>query len=198
MIKRWFIAGIVAVVPTVITVYVIIGLFHFVDKILGAPINKFLYACWGFRFEGLGALLSLFIILVVGALISFAKIKFFNLDRLFLRFPLVKKIYGPIKQIISFLFIDVTRPEFKKIALVEYPRKGIYSLGFVTGKALKAIETRTGKRMYNVFIPSSPSPLTGFTVVVGEEDLLFLDITLEEAMSLIVSGGMSSHSLGKD
>ena len=115
-----------------------------------------------------------------------------------MRFPLVKKIYGPIKQIISFLFIDVTRPEFKKIALVEYPRKGIYSLGFVTGKALKAIETRTGKRMYNVFIPSSPSPLTGFTVVVGEEDLLFLDIALEEAMSLIVSGGMSSHSLGKD
>ena len=79
---------------------------------------------------------------------------------------------------------------FKRVVLIEYPKKGVYALGFLTNDSSLTIDEATGKHILSIFVPSSPGPLTGFTLFVPEEEVIFLDITIEEAMRLIVSGGM--------
>jgi len=190
MIRRWFFTGLVVLVPIVITIYVVVGLFRFADGILGKYINRYAYLYFGQEIPGLGIIFSILIILSVGALASFARLRIFKkVDTMVLRLPLVGKIYGPSKRIVNFLFRQ-GRPAFKKVVLVEYPRKGVYSLGFVTNESSDKINQKIGRKMLNVYISSSPSPLTGFTLIVPEEDVIFLNITVEEATRIIISGGM--------
>ena len=89
----------------------------------------------------------------------------------------------------DFLFLKESA-RLQKVVLVEYPRKGIYSIGFVTNESSDRFRNKIGKKLYNVFIGSSPSPVTGFTIIVPEDELIFLDISVEEALKIIVSGGM--------
>lgn len=188
--RRWFFTGLAVLVPIAITVYVIVGVFQFADGILGKYINRYVYLYFGYKIPGLGIIFSILIILFVGAFGSLIRLRIFKrLERLFLKFPLVGKIYNPTKRIVNFLFLQ-EKPVFKHVALVEYPRKGIYSIGFITNESSKMINQKTAKRMVNVFIPSSPSPLTGFTLIVPEEEIIYLDITVEEASRIVVSGGM--------
>ncbi|RLF32629.1 MAG: hypothetical protein DRN08_06430 [Thermoplasmata archaeon] len=110
------------------------------------------------------------------------------LERFILKFPVVNKIYLPVKRTVDFLFFQ--QSNLKRAVLVEYPRKGIYSLGFLTNEAGSDFQDILGRKLYSVFIPSSPSPLTGFTIVVPQEEVIFLDIGIEKAIRWIVSGGM--------
>ncbi|MFH1318919.1 MAG: DUF502 domain-containing protein [Candidatus Omnitrophota bacterium] len=109
--------------------------------------------------------------------------------KLLLKLPLIDKIYPPIKRIVDFLFFP-PKKKFKSAVLVEYPRKGIYSIGFLTNESYSSFEEKIGKKLYNIFMPSSPSPLTGFTIIVPESDLIFLDVGVDEAIKMIVSGGL--------
>ena len=103
--------------------------------------------------------------------------------------PLVNKIYFPVKRIFDFLFFP-PKKEFKGVVLVEYPRKGIYSVGFVTNHSCKHFEDKVGKTLYNVFIPSSPSPITGFTIVVRKDELVFLNLAVDDMLKMLISGGL--------
>ena len=190
MFKRLFFTGLTVLIPIVITVYVMVGLFRFADGILGKYINHYVYLHFGYTVPGLGLFFSLVIILLVGAIGSFLRLRLFkNLEKTLLKFPLVGKIYNPTKRIVNFLFYQ-EKPSFKKVALIQYPRKGVYSIGFVTNESSEEINRKTKKKMLNLFIPSSPSPLTGFTLIVPEEEVLFIDMSIEEAMRMLVSGGM--------
>ena len=111
------------------------------------------------------------------------------MDKALRRFPLVRHIYPSVKQIIVFLFAS-QRQAFKKVVLVEYPRCGIWSLGFVTNEGFKEAKDKTGQDLLNIFIPSSPGPLTGFFVIIPRQEVLFLEISIEEAIKLLVSGGL--------
>lgn len=190
MLRRIFITGFVALIPIIITVYVLVGLFRFADGILGKFINTYCSLYFGCRIPGLGIILSLCIIFLVGLILSLSRMRLFNFfERLFIKIPLTKGIYFPVKRIVNFLFLK--QPErFRGVALVEYPRKGIYSIGFVTNESPFHLAKTAGKNLYNIFIPSSPSPLTGFTIIVPEEEIMFLDMTMEDATKIIVSGGM--------
>jgi len=118
-------------------------------------------------------------------------------ERLFFKIPLINSIYFPLRKIVDLLFMDKPS-QSKGVVLVEYPRKGIYSIGFVTNKKPQQIVKALGKKMYTVFIPNSPIPSTGFTIVVPEEDIISLDISIEEAIKIVVSGGMlSAHDAPK-
>lgn len=194
MLKRIFITGLTAIIPLMITIYVVIGLFHFADGFLGKPFNKFLSQYIGYKIPGLGIVIAILIIFLLGVFIHLSRMRFFRwfskwVGKLFFRIPLVNKIYFPIKRIVDFLFFP-SRKDFKSAVLVEYPRKGIYSLGFLTNENTLQFKEKGEKKFYNVFIPSSPSPITGFTIVVEEKDLAFLDISVEKAIKLIVSGGL--------
>jgi uncharacterized membrane protein len=110
-------------------------------------------------------------------------------EKLFFKIPLVNKIYFPVKRIVDFLFFP-SRKSFRKAVLVEYPRKGVYSLGFLTNENSIEFEDRKDRKFCNVFMPSAPSPITGFIIMVEEKDIVPLDIGVEEAIRLIVSGGL--------
>ena len=190
MLKKIFVTGLAAVIPLVITIYVVYGLFHFADGILGKQINDFLYEYIGHVVPGLGILIAIILILFLGMIIRLSRMKIFKwTERLFFRIPLVNKIYFPIKRIVDFLFFPPQK-NFRSAVLVEYPRKGIYSLGFLTTENTIAFKEKRNKKLCNVYMPSSPSPITGFIIIVEEKDVIPLDIGVEEAIRLIISGGL--------
>ena len=190
MIKRIFFTGLTAIIPLVITIYVIYGLFHFADGILGKYINEFLYEYIGYEVAGLGILIAVLLIFFLGLILRLSRMKIFRwTERLFFKIPLVNKIYFPVKRIVDFLFFPPQK-NFRSAVLVEYPRKGVYSLGFLTNENTIKFKERGTKKLCNVFMPSSPSPITGFIIIVEEKDLIPLDIGVEEAIRLIVSGGL--------
>jgi uncharacterized membrane protein len=191
MIRRIFITGLITLIPLAITIYVVVGVFQFADGILGEVINKYLMIYFGYKIPGLGIILSLLIVFIAGFLVVLSKTRIVEfLEKIFFRIPLVKNIYFPTKKIVDFLFLEQPT-KFRAVVLVQYPRKGSYSIGFVTGESPQEFnkKCKTGK-LYNVFISSSPSPLTGFTICVPQEDIIFLDMTIEQAIKFIVSAGM--------
>ncbi|NQT28465.1 MAG: DUF502 domain-containing protein, partial [Candidatus Omnitrophica bacterium] len=190
MIKKIFVTGLTASIPLVITIYLVYGLFHFADSILGKYINEFFYEYIGYEVPGLGILIAVLLIFFLGLVLRLSRMKIFRwTERLFFRIPLVNKIYFPVKRIVDFLFFPPQK-NFRSAVLVEYPRKGVYSLGFLTNENTIAFKERGTKKLCNVYIPSSPSPITGFIIIVEEKDLIPLDIRVEEAIKLIVSGGL--------
>ena len=191
MIKKWFWTGLMVIVPIVVTVFVLHQLFLVFDSILGVAINKLVFAKYlGFRIPGVGIILLLLSILLIGAFASFVTSKVARgFESFFLKLPFVDKIYLPVKKIAGFLFTK-EKFAFKKVVLVEYPRNGIYSIGFITNESDSLISEKAGKKLINVFVSSSPSPLTGFTVFVPQDELIELPISVEEAMQIVVSGGM--------
>ncbi|UCC95487.1 MAG: DUF502 domain-containing protein [Candidatus Omnitrophota bacterium] len=188
--RRIFFTGLAAIVPIVITVYVIVGLFYFADGILGKYINTFLEKYVDYTIPGLGIILTILIVFIIGLILHISRMRLTRLiEKMLFKIPLVNKIYFPIKKIVDFLFFP-PKKTFRSAVLVEYPRKGIYSLGLITNESSSRFEEKTGKKLYNIFIPSSPSPLTGFTIIVEEKDIIFLNIGVDEALKLVVSGGL--------
>ncbi len=108
------------------------------------------------------------------------------------RLPVIGAIYPHVRQITDFFFADEgeRKVEFQRVAAVPYPRQGLYSLALVTGSQLAALDEATGRRLVSVFIPSSPMPATGYTIFVPAEDLIPLDMTVDEALKMIVSAGV--------
>ncbi|RKY29329.1 MAG: DUF502 domain-containing protein [Candidatus Omnitrophota bacterium] len=190
-IKKYFIAGILVLLPFLITIYILINLFQFADSILGKFINIYLVETLGFYIPGLGLIIFLIIIFLIGFLTThfLGKRLYFILDAALRRFPLIRLIYPSIKQIIEFLF-TTQRQTFKKTVLVEYPRTGIWSMGFITNEGFQEAKDKTKKELLNIFIPSSPGPFTGFYILVPRQEVIILDITVEDAVKLLISGGL--------
>jgi len=190
MIKKIFITGLAAIIPLAITVYVIGGLFYFADNILGKYINEVLYQNIGYTIPGLGIVIAILIVFLLGAIIHISRMRFFRwVEGLFFKIPLVNKVYFPIKKVVDFLFFPPAK-SFKRAVLIQYPREGIYSLGFLTNEDSITFKEKGNKKFYNVFMPSSPYPLTGFTVIAEEKDIIFLDMDVDKAIKFTISGGL--------
>ncbi len=190
--KKYFLTGLLIVLPALITIYLFISLFAFFDNILGRYISQLTINYLGYRIPGLGLLVFLFLIFMMGFFATnfLGRKIFFYFERLWLRFPIIKKIYPAAKQITKFLFSQKTQSGVQKVVLVEYPRQGVYSLGFVTNSTDKIINDKTEDECLNVLIPIVPNPWTGFLLFVSKQDVIYLDISVEEAIKLIVSGGI--------
>lgn len=141
----------------------------------------------------IGLLLGLFFIFLLGIIFtsfignSFKRFWESTLESL----PLVSKIYPYAKQLTDFLFKEKTNVStFQSVVAIEYPRKGIFSIGFLTGEGMLKLKTDTGKNLVSLFIPSSPTPFTGYTIMVDESELYPLDISVEEAIRFCVTGGV--------
>lgn len=186
-LKRYLLTGLVVLLPVVLTTYVLLAIFRFSDRILG----RFIEGLIGFYIPGIGLVLSLVIVLLTGFLttVLLGRRIFVVIENMFLKFPLVRQIYPSAKQIINFLF-SKDRLQFRKVVLVEYPRKGIWSMGFITNETVQEVKTKTGQDLLNVFIPSSPGPFTGYFMFVPKQEIIFLDMTIEEGLKLIISGGV--------
>jgi len=186
-LKRLFIRGLLALIPLVATIYMLILIFSFLDGLL----SVFVRDLFGIEIRGVGALASILLILfigfvvtnVVGArLIGFAEKLLYNV-------PIVPRVYFAIKQIIDAFSLQ-GKHTFSKVAMVEYPRKGIYSIGFLIRECRPEIQAAAGKKLINVFIPTTPNPTTGFLLMAPEDEVIVLNMTIEEGLKLILSAGM--------
>ena len=113
-----------------------------------------------------------------------------SVDWFFERFPVIKAVYPHARQVGDFLFGQSGRRRFSRVVAVQYPRSGIYSLGFVTGDGLKGLQEAAGKRLITIFIPTSPTPLTGFVIAVAPEEVEPLDLTVDEAFRYCITAGL--------
>lgn len=150
--------------------------------------NKYAYAT-----DQIGLIIAILLIYFVGMLVgSFIGHRIYARAENFVKhLPLVRQVYPAVKQITDFLFPGEDAPlRFNRVVAVEYPRRGIWSVGFITGDTMRAIQDRLGKPCSTVFIPSSPTPFTGYTITVPKEDIIDLPITVEDALRFTVSGGV--------
>ena len=190
--KRYFFTGLLIVLPILITVYLFISLFAFFDNILGRYINRLTLALLGYKIPGLGLLVFATIIFFTGFFATnFIGRKFLRyMESFWFKFPIVKKVYPAAKQITHFLFGEKLQGRFQKVALARFPNKDCYTICFITNETTESIKTKTGKDLMNVLIPTVPNPITGYLLFIPREDLIFLDMSVEEAVKMVVSGGV--------
>lgn len=194
-LRRYFFTGLILVLPLFITFYVLFLSFKFVDGILGGFINNYLRANWGFFVPGIGIFLGILIVWLAGFIAThfLGKRVLFALETRFTALPGARQIYPAAKQIVSFLF-SKDKAAFKQVVLVEYPCKGIWSIGFITNDSFAEANKKTGRDLTHVFIPSTPGPWSGFLVLIPRDDVRHLDISVEDGIKLIVSGGILKPS----
>ncbi|MFA4966631.1 MAG: DUF502 domain-containing protein [Candidatus Margulisiibacteriota bacterium] len=174
--------------PLLVTIWLIMFIFTFMDSILGGIIAFFT----GHRIPGLGLILIVFIIYAAGYFSEhvFGATIFKFGEQILYRIPIIKGIYTSAKQINDVLFMHKGAGEYRRACLVEYPRKGIYTMGFVTSDAAEEVEKKVKCKLINIFIPNTPTPATGFLIMVPAQDVILLDMKAEEAFKYIISGGV--------
>ena len=188
-ISRYFIRGLFALLPLLVTIWLLLFLFNFFDGILGGIITLVI----GHPIPGLGLVITIFIILFTGFLVTHIMgERLFKLGEAILyRVPIIKSIYSSAKQVNDVLFMKKGAQEYRKPCIVEYPSKGIYSIGFVTSEAAKEIEKKMMKgKMVNIFIANTPTPATGFLIMMPVSRIKVLNMRMDDAFKYVVSGGV--------
>lgn len=194
-IRHYLATGLLISLPVFITVYLLYSVFLFIDNIFGKVVNIYLKKHLGFAVPGVGFIIGLILIFLVGftAANFFGKKIIHALEGWFLKFPFIRQIYPAAKQIVD-SFISKESPAFKKVVLVQYPSKGLWAIGFITNDSFKEAIEKSGRELVHVFIATTPSPLTGFLALVPKEDIQPLNISVEEGVKLIISGGIVKPS----
>lgn len=195
-LKNYFLTGLLVILPIFITGYVIWFLIRIMDTMLKYIPPKFQPETYlHIRIPGLGLILVVILIFIVGLLTrNFAgrQIVHFG-ENLVDRIPLVRILYTGVKQLLEAFFVQ-NNASFKKVALLEYPRRGIYVIGFITGESRGEAQAKTDKKMMNVFVPTTPNPTSGFYILIPEYELITLDMSVEDAFKLLISGGILTPS----
>ena len=188
-LRNAFIAGIVVLVPIGFTLYLTLFLIKISSKLIPNEINPNNYL--PFSIPGLEILLSVIFITIVGGIsLSFFGKKILNLiNDLFKRIPILRPIYSAIGQMTE-SFTNKSDNK-KSVVLIEYPKKGSWAVGFATKENKGEISKKTNKELINVFVPTTPNPTSGFLLMFPKEEVIFLDMTFEEASKFIVSAGTS-------
>ena len=189
-LRTYFFTGVVVLIPIGITLYLTKFIIQISSKIIPEEINPNNYL--PFSIPGLEILISIIVITLVGGLsFSFIGKKLLQLiNDLFKRIPILRTIYSAITQMTeTFTNKDDSK---RSVVLVEYPRKGTWAVGFATKKNETEISSKTIKNLINVFLPTTPNPTSGFLLMFPEEDIVYLDMTFEEASKFIVSAGTSA------
>ena len=188
-IRNYFITGVVVLIPIGITIYLTILITSVSSKILPKEINPNHYL--PYNIPGLEIIITLFLITFIGWLsLSFIGKRLLNLfNKVLKRIPILRTIYSAILQMTE----TFTKTDDKKnVVLVEYPRKGTWAVGFATKENSGEITNKLNKKLINVFVPTTPNPTSGFLLMFPKEEVVYLDLTFEEASKFIVSAGTSN------
>jgi uncharacterized membrane protein len=191
-IRRYLVAGILVWVPLGITLLLINFLVGVMDRSLRlVPVAYRPETLLGFPIPGLGVILTVIILLVTGILVAniVGRSVIGGWESLLERIPIVRSIYSAAKNFAEIVFSD-SGNAFKKVLLVEYPRKGIYTLTFQTATEMGEVQGRTGDDVVCCFVPTTPNPTSGFIIVVPRSDVIELDMSVDEAAKLIMSLGV--------
>ena len=250
--RRFFFRGLAILLPSVLTIWIIIAAYGFIQTRIAEPINRGVrelvilvtpwppvyeseiearreivegdreqFAAWQaagggrdwlrtdarrsklwsqwwkpyrFPLDLIGLVIAIILIYMAGRFLgSFIGARIFARgEELLRRVPLVKQVYPSVKQVTDFLVggSDDQKMSFNRVVAVEYPRKGLWSIGLVTGSTMQSIQDRTGRACMTIFVPSSPTPFTGYVIIVPREDTIDLSVTIEEALRFTISGGV--------
>jgi len=189
-LRNNFIAGIVVLIPIGITLYLTLFLIRISGKVIPKEINPNNYL--PFNIPGVEILIALLIITFIGWLsLSFLGKKFFELfNNILKKIPILRTIYSAIGQMTESLTKSDNKQ--KSVVLLEYPRKGIWAVGFATKENEGLIKNKVNEDIINVFVPTTPNPTSGFLLMVPKKDLIFLDVSFEQASKFIVSAGTTN------
>jgi uncharacterized membrane protein len=190
-LKNYFLTGLLVILPVFVTAYVIWFLIRAMDVVLKYVPAKYLPDTYGVHIPGVGLILVIIIILAVGVLfrnLAGRKVVHFW-ENMVHRIPLVRILYSGVKQLLESFFLQ-KNDAFRRVALLEYPRRGAYVIGFITGESKGEVQSKTDKNMMNVFVPTTPNPTSGFYILIPEDELVILNMTVEDAFKLIISGGI--------
>lgn len=188
-IRQSFLRGLAILIPAFITIWVLQFLFSAIDGI-ASPFYRYI----GLNIPALGFITAVVLIFLVGYFSRNLVVKFTIriMERIFLNIPLAKSVYSGARELINAFSPEQKGRTFKEVCMIEYPRKGTYSIGFVTNEMrFRESETQT-RSLTNVYIPLPPNPTTGMLTLVPSEDIIPLNITVEQGMKLILSAGIVS------
>lgn len=192
-----FVNGIVLLLPVAITIFLIRFLVVKLNEIILTPIVSFIAPmAGGYRVFIAKTVIFFTAILVISFIGWGAKIIFINRlfswgENLVLRVPVMGRIYKASKQIFNALF-GQGKTIFKQVVLVEYPRKGLYTIGFTTGTTKGELKDSVGGSGVNIFVPTTPNPTSGYFLIIPKEDIHFLNMSVEDGMKMVISGGSVS------
>ncbi|MGE5549711.1 MAG: DUF502 domain-containing protein [Bacteroidota bacterium] len=186
-IRTYLATGLFVILPAFITGYLLWVVFTFTDNLMGSLLEVLI----GRRIPGLGLVALLFLFLLAGMIAAnyLGKRVIRWAESLLARVPVIGGIYGTTRQFTEALS-SPERGVFRRVVMVEYPRAGIYTLGFLTGQAPRALEQACGKKLANVFIPTPPNPTTGFLIHVPVEEVIYPSISVDEGVKFAISAGV--------
>ena len=204
MYKKYILTGIISIIPVYFTFWIIEQIFLIVS-IPGKNIISYFTSLFNFNDTIniqfititeyiLGFILTIMFLFFFGLIISnvIGKKIYSLFESLLNSIPVVNKVYNSIKQIISTISID-SKKSFKKVVMIQYPRKGLWTIAMVTGESTN----KNKKEFYTLFVPSTPNPTTGYMIIISKEDVVNTDLSVEDATKVILSGGLVTPNLDK-
>lgn len=189
-LRTYLLAGLIVVLPTVVSIYVLVLTFNLIDSWFRALVNH-LWPTAGWSFAGVGALITIGTILLVGWLTSSIlgrRVLSLN-DWVFSRMPLVRSVYRTVKQIMDAV-LQQGSAAFQQVVMLQYPRPGLWALGFVTGRLKGEMGEQAEQPLISVFIPTTPNPTSGVLIFAPEQELVMLSMPVEDGIKLVISGGV--------
>jgi uncharacterized membrane protein len=192
-LRNYFLAGVIVVAPISITFFIVWQVVQVVDnnvgKLLPARYNPETYL--PFSVPGIGVLLMVVLITLIGMFAAgfVGRTLMRTSERLLNRMPVIRSIYGTLKQIFETVFSHSSQ-SFREVVLIEYPRRGIWAIGFLTGTTRGEIQERVEPKLLNIFLPTTPNPTSGFLLFVPKEDVLRLDMSVEDGIKMVISSGI--------
>lgn len=209
-LKNYFYAGMIVIMPIFLTVFILNWILNFVlvltSKSFTVKIISTLIENFGIErttelkyfiyfFYVIGVFVFIIIVGYITRNIVGKKITYL-INNMMSRLPVVKHIYLTISQIVN-LLSSTNNKSYKKAVLIEYPRKGVYSIGFLTAESNRIVEKISGEEMCNIFIPTSPNPTSGMFVMLSKKEVKVLDMKIEDAVKLVISGGVLTPGMEK-
>jgi len=209
-LRSYFFRGLAVLLPTILTIWIFVlgykfiqanlgshlknGLEWFMEKIAGADfVQNLAEGWWNMALSAGSFLIALLVVCLVGALLAsvVGRSLWRMVENFIMNTPMLRRVYPYIKQITDFLLTQEEQKKmFSRVVAVEYPRKGIWSIGFVTGSGIQRVVDNVKKEFLTVLIPTSPTPFTGFVIMVPKKQTIELDMTIEEALRFTVSAGV--------
>ncbi len=190
--RRYLIAGLLIWLPLGVTVMVIKLLVDMMDQtLLVLPSAYHPDVVFGFHIPGLGVLLSVTVVLLTGVVVAnfFGRRLVALWEKALAHIPLVRPIYSSVKQLTETVFTSGGQ-SFRKVMLIEYPRKGVWTLAFQTGTAMGEAQVKTGEDVISVYVPTTPNPTSGFLLLVSRSEVVELDMSVDDGLKMIISMGV--------
>ncbi len=186
-LRRSFLRGLAIIIPIAITVWVLWFIFQFIDGI-ASPF----YEQIGLNIPGLGFITAILLILLLGIFSRYlaGKVFFRILERLFLTLPLARSVYSGARELINAFSLGQKGQTFREVCMVEYPRKGVYSIGFKTNELSFEGADGVKQKLSNIYIPLPPNPTTGILALIPSEEVISLSLSVEQGLKLVLSAGI--------